>query len=78
MVPAVLRFIDTRGGSHNIHYVNLAEYQPQALHVGNQDPLRRRLALFTPHFPRISAPPDPPGAAAGQLVPALPALFSGR
>ena len=21
MVPAVLRFIDTRGGSHNIHYV---------------------------------------------------------
>ena len=22
MVPAVLRFIDTRGGSHNIHYVN--------------------------------------------------------
>ena len=22
MVPAVLRFIDTRGGSHNNHYVN--------------------------------------------------------
>ena len=35
--------------------MNLAEYQPQALHVGNQDPLRRRLTLFTPHFPQIGA-----------------------
>ena len=50
-----LRLIDTRGGLPKGHYVNLAEYQPQALHVGNQDPLRRRLTLFTPHFPQIGA-----------------------
>ena len=53
-MPAI-RLIDTRRGSHKDHYVNLAEYQPQALHVGNQDPLRRRLALFTRHFPQIGA-----------------------
>ena len=47
----VLRFIDTRVGSPKDHYVNLAEYQPQALRLGNQDPLRRRLALFTPPLP---------------------------
>ena len=47
--------IDTPSDSHNSYYVNLAEYQPQALHVGNQDPLRHRLTLFTPHFPQIGA-----------------------
>ena len=51
----VLRLIDTHGDSPKGHYVNLAEYRPQALHVGNQDPLRRRLTLFTPHFPQIGA-----------------------
>ena len=50
-----LRPIDTLVGAYKVHYVNLAEYQPQALHVGNQDPLRRRLTLFTPHFPQIGA-----------------------
>ena len=53
-MPAT-RLIDTRVGSPKVHYVNLAEYQPQALHVGNQDPLRRRLTLFTPYFPQIGA-----------------------
>ena len=51
--------IDTPTDSHKDHYVNWAEYQPQALHVGNQDPLRRRLALFTPHFPQIGAAESP-------------------
>ena len=51
MAIVVRPLIDTRIGSHKGHYVNLAEYQPQALHVGNQDPLRRRLTLFTAHFP---------------------------
>ena len=66
-------------GSHKAHYVNWAEYQPRALNVGNQGPLRRRLA-FSPRTSRRSAPPDPLGPAAGHLVPAptLPALFSGR
>ena len=65
-------------GSHKAHYVNWAEYQPRALNVGNQGPLRRRLA-FSPRTSRRSAPPDPLGPA-GHLVPAptLPALFSGR
>ena len=30
MVPAVLRFIDTRGGSHKIHYVNLGSIPARA------------------------------------------------
>ena len=68
-----------RSTSQKAHYVNWAEYQRRALNVGNQGPLRRRLA-FSPRTSRRSAPPDPPGPAAGQLVPAptLPALFSGR
>ena len=37
-------------GSHNSRYAILAEYQPQALHVGNQDPLRRR-STFHPALP---------------------------
>ena len=51
----VRRLIDTQGGSHRGHYVNRAEHQPQAEHVGHQDPLRRRLTLFTPHSTQIGA-----------------------
>ena len=49
----VLRLIDTQCGSPKGHYVNRAEHQPQAEHVGHQDPLRRRLTLFTPHSTQI-------------------------
>ena len=44
---------DTGGASYKGHYVNRAEHQPQAEHVGHQDPLRRRLTLFTPHSTQI-------------------------
>ena len=47
--------IDTPSGSPKDHYVNRAEHQPQAEHVGRQDPLRRRLTLFTPHSTQIGA-----------------------
>ena len=47
--------IDTRRGSRKGHYVNRAEHQPQAEHVGHQDPLQRRLTLFTPHSTQIGA-----------------------
>ena len=47
--------IDTRIASHRSHYVNRAEHQPQAEHVGHQDPLRRRSTLFTPHSTQIGA-----------------------
>ena len=41
VMPAI-RLIDIRRGSRNSRYAIWAEYQPQALHVRNQDPWRRR------------------------------------
>ena len=66
-MPAI-RLIDTRCDSLKGHYVNRAEHQPQAEHVGHQDPLRRRLTLFIPHSTQIGAA-ESPGAAAGQRRP---------